>query len=130
MFLRRLFYASATILLLGLGYHLGGQPASAQSSSWRIAGDYVVSGGTLYTFIWDAGWRAISPSALPVSASDIAVAYAGTYPYYLSRPDAVITTTGELWTFNLSYWVSHGPVPGDPTATPSQSWGSLKVRYR
>jgi hypothetical protein len=39
MFLKRVFYASASILMLALAYHLGAQSASAQAPGNPIVGD-------------------------------------------------------------------------------------------
>ena len=69
MFLKRVFYASASVLMLALAYHLGAQTASAQApgnpvvASFELNGSFVggvvTANGDVYTTsisALDHGW--------------------------------------------------------------------------
>ena len=50
MFLKRMFYASASVLMLALAYHLGAQTASAQTPGNPVVAAFQTTGGYLYAF--------------------------------------------------------------------------------
>jgi hypothetical protein len=54
MFLKRLFYASASILMLALAYHLGASTATAQAPSNPVVAAYsnyvVTANGDVYSY--------------------------------------------------------------------------------
>jgi hypothetical protein len=105
MFLKRLFYASASILMLAAAYHLGASTAGAQG------------GGTV------SGIATVMPPA---------PGYAGQL--------LVLTANGDVYARNLAQGTA--PMPAGPAAflgnfwsggtspAATESWGSLKAKYR
>lgn len=105
MFLKRLFYASASILMLAAAYHLGATRAMAQQGS-MISG-FAISTTTNENFL------VMTPNGDVYASNYVGYAGPGTPPSGFSLPQRI----GNFW--------SGGTVPAD-----GQTWGSLKARYR
>ncbi len=101
MFLKKVFFASASILMLALAYHLGAQSATAQGTQ-TIAG---FSGSGSHC----SGVFYVMTSNGDVYGSAMAGGPCGTGQ---SVPDYI----GNFW--------------GVTTRAATQSFGSLKVKYR
>jgi hypothetical protein len=101
MFLKRLFYASASILMLAAAYHLGASTAGAQAGGTILgfsgAGSHC--SGTFYV---------ITPSG-DVYGSDLSGGPCGSNQH---QPDYI----GNFW--------------GGATPTTSTTFGALKAKYR
>lgn len=124
--LRRLFYASASILMLALAYHLGVQSARAQGSSVAAAEiDFdksysLVIGRTLYGFRTDTGKESfVVPGTSPVVACS----------YFGQGSSEVLLENGDAWATVGGAWQYVGNVfATTPAAQPT--WGQIKVTYR
>ncbi len=119
--LKKLFYASASILMLALAYHLGASTATAQSGLFRVlnpGGPLIIEvGGAVYTFNGSA-WEQPSLAPPPVPASSLLVGDSQTY----------MTVDGTTWVWN-NQWQSV-PLPGSPTPAAQPTFGQLKAQYR
>ena len=91
MFLKRLFYASASILMLVVAYHLGASTARAQAPSNPLVGIAAYSGALF----------GLTANGYVYSSGD----------------------NGNSWRHNGNVFVAS-------TATATQSFGSLKAKYR
>ncbi len=90
MFLKKMFYASASILMLAIAYHLGAGTATAQAPSNSVVAAYQGSAHIALTANGDV--------------------------YVTAQP-------GEPWTKVQNIF-------SGPTPAATQSWGSLKAKYR
>src|SRR5712692_10476682 len=105
--LKKLFYASASVLMLAIAYHLGAQSAQAQSGTIAAAevdagnyGNYsIVIGRTLYAF----GPAAYGPG--PIGTREV-FTIPGTSPVIACLYQAI----GHCWTLleNGDCWVRPG----------------------
>ncbi len=100
MFLKRLFYAAATILCLALAYHFGARSVQAQSGSFVTGMSIGTIVGQPMMFVMTANGdcyaRAVSESSL------------SQYP---------ARSLGNFWA-------------GAPTAIESETWGGIKAKFK
>jgi hypothetical protein len=123
MFLKRLFYASASLLMLSVAYHLGASTASGQTPSFRVLWlTDVLSGDTFYHLNPVHGW-------VPTAAIDVPPVPPNSLISFSSANHLAITESGEGW-YWFNGWRSAGIVPGGATLTRTESFGALKARYR
>jgi hypothetical protein len=131
--LKRLFYASASILMLAAAYHLGASSATAQArSASALSGTITAPGlfksvGDHYTaVIGRTFYESGSPLPVPIpeTVDAIATGFGGT------NADEVMLANGNVYSWNGSGWTYHGNVVGGVTAASAQSWGAMKARYR
>jgi hypothetical protein len=128
--LKKLFYVSASILMLAASYYLGARNAGAQSpGSVQVIGPgMVISGGAVY-YAQSPGltpaWQAVTELPPVPVASIVYDDCAGN-----GASGRVITASGEGWVNpGANRWTSIGIIPGaTPAAQPS--WGKLKASYR
>ncbi len=135
--LKKLFYASASILMLALSYHLGARIATGQSGEQLM----------------DIAWRMADGHAYGVSASGAIYATpghcqpwslvghmpAGCVPVCVLDGDVggsldIACADGSAWTVqgsvpNISV-VPGSQVFGGPTPAARATWGGLKARHR
>jgi len=124
--LKKLFYVSASILMLAVAYHLGAGSAKAQAGLIEVgnieysAGTYLIHfvvGRTLY----DTGWNPI-PVPVPGSARIVAVGWG---------PDGntALLENGDLYAWDTVNGWQHRNVFGS-TAAVQPTFGQLKTQYR
>ncbi len=125
MFLKRLFYACGSILMLVLAYHFGARSAEGQTASGIVCatldsnGAYAVIGSYLYSVNNGAVVTKI-PDGVPGHA----VACWGS---------GVLLDDGRYMVYVPQWggWNYFGSLPvGGPTATQQRSWGAMKSQYR
>ncbi len=131
---KKLFYASASILMLALAYHLGGAAARANVSATievpSFNGSWVsgVMGRTVYTACCGGGPQC--PFVVQILGG-----IPGTDPVIASSSggnvDFVLLANGDIYRGDLSTaaWTLAGNLNG---ATPAarQTFGQLKAQYR
>lgn len=141
MLLKKLFLASASVLMLALAFHLGASTAGAQSGLLRVlgvgpSGPFVQVGGSVYvldlrgTFGAPGSWRNAS-DIVPlwlVQPSDIALLTGSTGGS--REAGCCITSSGAAYQTDGYSWVQIASVPGGATPARTQSWGSVKVQQR
>jgi hypothetical protein len=135
MFLKRLFYASASILMLAAAYHLGALSAGAQSGgAMEGASVQATPSGLIASFTMN---RVLYLSQLtnagywwPVPAAPVGgAAIPGTAAVVATAPYAVLLANGDVYT--PAYGYGGNLVTGSrPTATRQQTFGALKAKYR
>ena len=129
--LKRLFYASSSILMLAFAYHLGATSATAQSG-------VVVEGASIESFQpntfpratacvdrlfrWMGENGALQVYSVPVPGSQRIVA---TDPY-----GTVMLENGDWLKPGGGGWVLVGNLVGAPTPVQRSTWGGEKARYR
>ncbi len=129
--LKKLFYASASILMLAIAYHLGAVSAKAQTNGLVQVGDIdaqfargiaAVSGRTVYTANV-APFRPYGASA-PVPGIDPVVAVDG-------ADGIVMLANGDVYaTDTYGVWQLQGNMIPGPTPAARPTWGQLKATYR
>ena len=137
--LKKVFYASASILMLALAYHLGATSAHGQSANALVG--YVQSGnlGFVLTangdeYVWDSnnpglGWhydRNVGASAgRPAGQFTVFTLGNGFYAF---------TANGDVYkipTLDGPYsWTYVNNVFGTPTPAAQQTFGQIKAQYR
>ena len=144
MFLKKLFLASASVLMLALAYHLGATSAGAQLSGTISAAAavergpyggpiiYAVVGRTLYAGGDPGGGPAIgtpwSGGPIPGSSPVIAVGSSRSGP-----APTVVLANGDTYAAIQGPggpWSMIGNAVGSATGAATQSWGSVKVGAR
>ena len=119
------FYICAGLFLLALGYHLGANTASAQSSLLRTTPLATVFVGSR-AFVLSAdnhGWVEVTNQLPPVDPS--------TLLEFSAANNTAVTNAGEGWyNYPATGWTSLGFVPGGGTPTTQKSWGQVKVDHR
>lgn len=133
MFLKRVFYASASILMLAGAYHLGASTAGAQSGA--VAGFHISSNGNPFVScpsgdVWidviGGGWR-YAGNALTGRPGRTIVGLAGAGSLFY----AILDNGDIVQSDSYTGWNSAGNAPcGTATSTATQSFGSLKAKYR
>jgi len=134
--LKKLFYASASILMLALAYHFGAASAGAQSpgtiqgASAGPATGYAtgVVGRTFYYKRHNSN----EPGGTvpdPVPGDSPVIATQGSGPGSIQ---VAVLENGDVYSRNLneSAWVYFGNLVGSPTHAAQQTWGQLKAQYR
>ena len=117
---RKLFYVSASILMLALAFHLGAAMAIGQVSgalsSGAITSDgvYAVSGRTI---VVEQGGSYGQSAPIP-----------GSSPVLAGKLGAALTADGTIWSDEGGAWHPAGQFPVGPTAARRQSWGALKYQ--
>jgi hypothetical protein len=127
---RSFLHVSIGILALAAAYHLGARSAGAQAGyGIEAAASYDVPGfayepklAVINRIVWELGGsgpRQAVPEPIPGTARAIAVGVRG-----------VVLENGEVWSHDSGAWQLQGVFPVGPTPTQSESWGSVKARYR
>ena len=140
--LKRLFYGSASILMLALAYHVGAQSAQAQAQgiapSWiGDAGNghlwaFAVVGRTPYSSNNLADHGVFPP--IPGTGSIIAISATNTD----DKMVLAMLDNGDMYAFNnfgggsngTPAWYRVGNVFAGSTPAHQQTWGQLKAQYR
>ena len=129
--LKKLFYASASILMLALAYHLGATSVSAQAGSGALMGGYgnfvCTPNGDIWFSDGRGGW---SPSSLgnvfngsPAGRTIVQFDY--------SSEGGAMANTGEVFQHAGGGWHSVGVSPaGAPTPAAQPTFGQVKAQYR
>ena len=130
--LKKLFYASASILMLALAYHFGATSATAQVGAIEapniesVQGNYFVTfvvGRTFYQTSLTSPSAAAFPAPVPGAARIIATGLS-------SWGFTALLENCDAWAWNAAgYWQSAGNVFG-PTPAAQPTWGKLKAGYR
>jgi len=138
MFLKRLFYASATVLLLTIAYHLGASTATAQAptpsglaGTISAAGLFFNNGQSATAVIGRTFY--LNGSPLPNGAT-----IPGTDPVIATGFGAnwrlmVMLANGDTYIADgdaSGPWTYAGNAVGGATAAHMQSFGALKAKYR
>lgn len=124
MFLKRFFYASASILMLALAYHFGAGTAGAQSPAGWVVGfggtnasmPIVGVGNRVYWY--DFNSRTVLP--------------AGDYPRTVVGigNNVVVLDNGDFYVDGALAGSYSSVLPGSPTPAAQRTFGQLKVQYR
>lgn len=132
---KKIFYVSASLLMLMLAYALGTQRAAAE-----LVGDpneygpvvagitdngahyYLRSDGTAWQFEHDTPWRLMSGiPTLPMPVSQIAI----------WAPSQFVTKDGYVWLVGATgEWGQGAQIPLPIVQTDGKTWGSMKQEYR
>lgn len=132
MMASRFFYVCAGLLCLAISFHLGQVTAHAQAGV-TVEGASIESTqlntfpratGCVNRILYWIGENGASHqySLGPVPGSQRIVA---TDPY-----GTVMLENGDWLNWNGTDWVLIGNLVGAPTATHTETWGSVKARYR
>jgi hypothetical protein len=134
--LKKLFYASASVLMLAAAYHLGAVSAQAQGGATVDCGGISFrSNGTTHGFVAGAvtgrtyrffnGIDAITTFSQPIP---------GTSPAIAVNPDnaAVMLANGDVYDFSggTQSWEFVVNMAGGATPAAKSTWGQLKTNYR
>ncbi len=138
MFAKRLFYASASLLMLALAYHLGATSAIGQTGG-IITDAYdpglgsfaVTSTGAVYFASYGGTETPSNPTwshvgTIPAGSSIVTIQEAGGTVVH------AFDANGGFWV-STDYgrtWALRGNVVGAPTPARTESFGQLKTRYR
>jgi hypothetical protein len=136
MFLKKLFYASAFLLMLAAAYHIGPSTATAQAPGTELVaitgfgeGCYNIAGvsrdGGVYFRCDSGGWQHVANlpgegAAVYWSRDFDPNLYVG-----LRNGDVWVHAPGGSWEFAYL-----GNMFGGPTPVAAKSWGALKAKYR
>lgn len=136
MFLKRLFYASISLLVLAAILHLGYQNAQGQIGSSFFLG---TSGGTPFVVLTDGSAYMPSSTSTPapwVPIADVPVKSNPHAEYGTAIVGAgdrvVVTNTGRVFVLlgGNNAWIDIGNVPTGSTPAQLRTWGSVKVQQR
>ena len=125
------FYVCAGVLLLALSYHVGARSATAQSGvliegasieSFQLNSFPRATACVNRFFHWMGENGALQTLPTPVPGTQRIVA---TDPY-----GTVMLENGDWLKFDGNAWVLVGNLVGGPTATRTETWGSVKAHYR
>lgn len=132
MFLKKLFLASASLLMLALAYTLTASRAESQVATEVVAlgganGTSCISlvmadaQGGVYTDCGDSSWHLVA--TLPGPVADIWT------PYTMNPHVYVVLKNGDVYHAIAGQWI-FTLVTSAPTVTARRSWGSLKTQVR
>ena len=139
MFLKRLFYVSASLFLLAAAYHLGASTAGAQiqntiwSANRADAMVGVVSGRTIRWMSTgiNSGFGTTG-SLPPVPGSAEIVQFCVGNQACGNAEGTAILADGSVWTLPIctSAWIPVGNLLSGSTPTTATTFGALKAKYR
>jgi hypothetical protein len=145
--LKRFFYASASILMLAVAYHLEATSAKAQSGGETVVGVSTGTpadvGGTLVLTASGNLYAGPDGAGVPNPNSWVPV---GNIPAMASHPEAslftalsvngglpkAVTASGDVFIMygDVPGWQYWGNVFGGPTPAAHATWGQVKAGYR
>ena len=136
---KRLFYVSASLLMLALTYHLGASAARAQIQNTLWYANHmdatvgIVAGRTIRWMQTGIGNTGTTGELPPVPGSPEIVQFS-VGNMSAGQPEALaILADGSVWKLGIgtSAWAMVGNLlSGSPTPTLQSSWGALKVKAR
>ena len=128
---KRFFYICGGLLCLVAAYQLGTESSDASIVDTTIAGGWIVGAategnyfsiltadGSIYT-VTAGGFEFVR--TIPISVGETA--------FFLGDDEGIVARNGDVWKSNGPEWINLGPPPG-AISVQSDSWGSVKDRYR